>query len=166
MDYFDIVDKKDNVIGQVEYDEIYQENHIHRIVHVMVFDSEERMALQLRSKDKDFCPEHWSTAVAGYVQSGENFKEAATREMEDRLGISEDIDFLDKNFYQNCPHDGPSKFLGVFKAEYEGEFDQNLSEMEKVEYFTLDEIENMVNNGEKFHPELLFLLKNHFDIEA
>lgn len=37
-------------------------------------------------------------------------------------------------------------------------------ELLKVCFFSLEEIQKMVDKGEKFHPELLFLLKKHFGI--
>ena len=39
------------------------------------------------------------------------------------------------------------------------------AKVEKVEFFSLDKIQEMINDGEKFHPELLFLLEKHFEIK-
>ena len=54
--------------------------------------------------------------------------------------------------------DGPLKHVAVFEAVYEGAFAPDLAEVEEVGYFTRAQIGEMIRSGEKFHPELLFLL--------
>ncbi len=60
---------------------------------------------------------------------------------------------------------GHLKFLGSFTSIYNGEFKVNLKEVEKMQFFSLKEIQEMINQKEKFHPELLFLLEKHFGIK-
>lgn len=162
-EYLDIVNEKDEVIGKTSYAEIYAKLHNHRIVHVLLFNDKGEMALQLRSKHKKFCPQHWVTAVGGHVQSGESYEEAALREMEEEIGVQVPVEFLRKDRYE---WQGRSliKFLGTYKATYNGPFEINPEEVEKVEYFGIDEIKKMISAGEKFHPELLFLLKKEYGI--
>jgi len=120
------------------------------------------LALQLRSKKVSFCPLHWSTPVGGHVQSNENFEEAALREFEEELGLKTKIDFLRKDFYSDSR--GNKKFLVTFKTIFNGPFKPDKEVVEKVEFFSTDEIKKMIIHKEKFHPELLFLLKRHFKI--
>ncbi len=159
MEFLDIVDKDDKVIGKAPRNEIYEKKLMHRIVHILLFNQEGKMALQLRSEECSFCPLHWSTAVGGHVSSGESYEKAALREYKEELGTTSDITLLYKDFYDDAR--GLAKFLSTFKAIYEGEFKLE-SKVLKVEYFTIDEIKEMIEKGEKFHPELLFLLKKHF----
>ena len=121
------------------------------------------MALQLRSKDKSFCPGYWSTAVGGHVQSGETYEEAVLREFKEELGTKTEIIFAYKDLYNDSM--GLQKFLVTFKSVSNGPFKVNPKEVEKVEFFSLDKIQEMINDGEKFHPELLFLLEKHFEIK-
>lgn len=160
MEMMDIVDLNDEVVGEASRQEIYAKNLRHRIVHVLLFDKQGKMALQKRSSKVGFCPLHWSTAVGGHVQKGESYEQAANREYKEELGLTTDFNFMSKDFYQ--VEGRPDKFLVTFKAEFEGPFKLDPEEVEKVEFFTIDEIKTMVANGEKFHPELLFLLKKHF----
>ena len=120
------------------------------------------MALQLRSKYTEFCPLHWSTPVGGHVQSGESYEQAALREFKEELGTTTEIDFMYKDWYED--HRKLKKLLTTFKAVTNKSFDVNPAEVAKVEIFTLDKIREMIKSGEKFHPELLFLLRKHFDI--
>lgn len=160
MEILDIVNPYDEVIGKASRDEVYEKLLPHRIVHVLIFNDDKEMALQLRSKTVSFCPNHWSTAVGGHVQSGENYEEAAIREYEEELGIKSVLTFFDKVIYE--VENKPKKFLTIFTSTFNGPFSKNPSDVEKVEFFPLDTIRTMIKNGEKFHPELLFLLQKYF----
>lgn len=165
MEILDIVNEKDQVIGQASYRQIYKNLHTHRIVHILIFNKKGEMLLQLRSKNKSFCPLHWSTSVGGHVQAEETYKQAALRECQEELGKKIKIRFLYKDFYYHPKHNrGIKKFLAAFKAIDEGPFYKGIEEVKKFAFFTLKQIQLMIKKREKFHPELLFLLKKHFKI--
>ena len=160
MESLDIVDDQDQVIGSAERDEIYAKKLPHRIVHVLIFNSKGEMLLQKRSKTVSFAPSHWSTAVGGHVKSGESYGVAAEREFEEELGVVVPMSYGFKDIYDN--NAGLKKFIVTFTAEYEGPFEIDTDAVESVAFISLDEIRRMIAEGEKFHPELLFLLKNHY----
>ncbi len=160
MEILDIVDNKDKVMGTATRDEIYKKLLPHRIVHILIFNDKNEMALQLRSKSVSFCPLHWSTAVGGHVQSGESYEEGALREYEEELGIKSELTMLDKDIYEAVGK--PKKFLTTFTAQYNGPFAKDERDVEKVEFFPIEKIRQMVMEGEKFHPELLFILQKYF----
>ena len=159
MEILDIINEQDQVIGQMNHADIDKKLLPHRIVHVLIFDSKGNMLLQKRSAKKSFCPLHWSTAVGGHVQAGENYEEAALREFEEELGVKVPINFMFKTRYED-PR-GFFMLLGIFKVIYEGNFLLNSEEVESIDYFSHDELNIMLENGELFHPELKFLLKNY-----
>ena len=166
MEFQDIVNDKDEVIGKATRSDIYKNLLTHRIVHVLVFNSKEKMALQLRSAKASFCPLHWCTTAGGHVRSGETYEEAALREFEEEVGRKIEIKLAHKDLYINSRSgDILKKFLVTFVADFDGTFEVDREEVEKVEFFTLQEIQNMIERGEKFHPELLFLLRKHYGIK-
>ena len=58
---------------------------------------------------------------------------------------------------------GHKKFLTTFKAVDKGyRFSIDPHEVQRVEFVSLSDMQDMIAKGEKFHPELLFLLKKHF----
>ncbi len=162
MEYMDIVNDLDEVIGTAPLSEIYEKKHLHRIVHILIFNDQGEIALQMRSKEKSFCPLHWSTSVGGHVQAGESYEAAGLREMREEAGISAPLTFLGADRY-----DGPgglSKFFGTFRATHGGPFDVGQHEVDRIEFFPLAEVWEMMAQGEKINPELLFLLKKYCGI--
>lgn len=158
-EFLDIVDANDQVIGKATRDDIYKKSLCHRIVHVLIFDEQGNLALQLRSKKVSFCPSHWSTTVGGHVQTGESYEEGALREFKEELGTTNPLEFFSKDWYEA---NGLRKFLTTYKTVYSGPFNPNPDDVERVDFFSADEIKDMIDRGEKFHPELLFLLKKYF----
>jgi len=174
MEFIDVINEDDEVVGKAPKNEIYEKKLLHRIVHIFVFNDKGEMALQLQSINKKFCPQHWCTSAAGHVRSGETVEHAALRELEEEIGIRQKINFSYKDLYEyhssvlqgRYPaQNGLRKILVSFKTVFNGPFKINPFEVEKVEFFNLGEIQNMIDDGEKFHPELLFLLKKHFKIK-
>ncbi len=157
MEFLDIVNKKDEVIGNASKDEIYKKSLRHRTVHILIFNDKNEMALQLRSAGVSFCPNHWSTAVGGHVQSGESYEEAAMRECYEELGIKCKFEKFSKDYYE--AKGTPNKFLVTFKTIFNGPFNPDSDVVEKINFFTMEKIKKMAEDDEKLHPELLFLLK-------
>ncbi len=160
MEFLDLVDENDNVIGKASKDDIYKKSLRHRIVHVMIFNDKGEMALQLRSNEVSFCPNHWSTTVGGHVQSGESYEEAALREYAEELGAKSALEPVGKDVY--VAKGTPKKFLMTFKTNFNGPFNPDPKAVSRVDFFTMGRIMKMIKDGEKFHPELLFVLKKHF----
>lgn len=156
----DVVDYNDSIISQATRDEVYEKSLCHRIVHVLIFNDDGKMALQKRSKTVSFCPGYWSTAVGGHVQSGETYVDGAFREYEEELGMIGALEFFSKDLYE--AEGSPTKFVAAYKSNFNGPFEPNPEEVELVDFFTMDEIKDMITSEEKFHPELLFLLKKYF----
>ncbi|XOU94190.1 MAG: NUDIX hydrolase [Candidatus Kerfeldbacteria bacterium] len=162
MEYLDIIDKNNKVIGRASKEDIYAKKLKHRIVHALVFNNQNKMLLQQRGRNCNYLPMGWSTSVGGHVQSGESYKEAAIRETKEEIGITatpkliyQDIYRDPRNFY---------KHLETFKIIHNGPFITHPHEVEVVKFFTMDEIKKMIKSNELFHPELLFLLNKYYQI--
>ena len=111
MEFLDVVDENDKVVGKASKSEIYKKRLRHRIVHTMIFNSEGKLLLQKRSVNKSFCPSYWSTSVGDHVQSGETAEEGALREMEEEVGIKSALEFKWKDLYTDQKYEmGLQKF--------------------------------------------------------
>jgi len=160
MEFLDIVNENDEIIGVASKEDIYKKLLCHRIVHVLIFNNEGKMFLQKRSTTVSFCPDFWSTAVGGHVDTGETYHEAALREYHEELGITSALDIVGKDFY-TAPN-SPDKFLTTFKTIFNGPFYLNPNEVSGIIAFDIADIKNMIKHGEKFHPELLFILNKYY----
>jgi isopentenyldiphosphate isomerase len=60
---------------------------MHRSVHIYVFNRRGEVLLQLRSKDRDIQPGRWDTSEGGHLDAGEEYLQAARRELREELGV-------------------------------------------------------------------------------
>jgi isopentenyldiphosphate isomerase len=160
MEYLDVVNDEDEVVGKASRDKIYKNLLSHRIVHVLIFNSTGEMALQLRTKNMSHCPLHWSTSAGGHVKSGESYQEAAERELKEECGIDTNIEFMFKDRYIH--KDILTKFLSTFKTLYDQPLKMKNREVETIEFFSINKIKEMIRKGEKILPELKYIIDNHF----
>lgn len=158
----DLVDEEDRVIGTVMKSVAHAEGKRIRIVHVFIFDDQGRMAVQLRSMSVRFAPGHWVTAGSGHVASGETYEQAGVRELHEELGIKVPLTFEGTELYRD--EDGKEEYLGVMRGDYSGEFAIHPDDVERVAWFTIDEVQEMITRGEKIHPEFLFLLRQRLGL--
>jgi len=157
----DIVNENDEVIWTITKDEIYEWKHIHRVIHILVFNSEKKIALQLRSKDEKFLPWYVFASVCWHVSAWEHYEEWAYREMQEELWINTPLKFLWKQlYYDNEMH----KFQAVFEAEYDWKISHDVWEIEEIVYLSLSEIQQMISEWRKFQPELIHIFKTYYNI--
>jgi 8-oxo-dGTP pyrophosphatase MutT (NUDIX family) len=164
MEFIDVVDEHNQVIGQITKSELYEKKPNHRIVHVLIYNDRDEMALQLRSASVVFCPNHWVTTVGGHVQAGETAEAAAKREMMEEIGVDLPLAHLFDAEYRPPTLPGMIKFLTIYRATYNGPFRPDSNDVARVDFFALPAIMRMMARGEKFHPELQFLLDNMPDL--
>jgi 16S rRNA (adenine1518-N6/adenine1519-N6)-dimethyltransferase len=156
MEIHDVVDRDNVVTGRASRKEVYEKRLNHR----------GEMLLQLRGRDVSFMPHHWVTSAGGHVIAGETYEQAAARELKEELGVSGNLEFFCRDPYTYDGGDGRSiKFIEVFRTVIESGFVPNTREVERAEFFSMDEIRRMIARGEKFHPELSYILKKHFGFQ-
>jgi isopentenyl-diphosphate Delta-isomerase len=95
-EYFDVVDKNDNVVDRQLGRECVNRGLLHRAILVFVVNHRGEVYLQKRAHNVLFYPGHWSASVTGHVSSGETYLEAAKREVKEELGIDCELRELGK----------------------------------------------------------------------
>ncbi|ASJ71699.1 NUDIX hydrolase [Granulosicoccus antarcticus] len=95
IEWLDIVDENDKVVGKAPRDQVHREKHLHRSAHIALFNSEGQIFVQLRSMNKDNSAGLWDTSAAGHVDSGETYEACAVRELFEELGVQVSVDQLD-----------------------------------------------------------------------
>jgi isopentenyldiphosphate isomerase len=100
----DIVNERDEVIGQAERDEVHGVGLVCRLVYVCFYTADGKIILQKRSTTKKNDPGKLTTTVSGHVASSQSYLEAAVRETLEESGV------------EVTPSDLTS--LGVVRADY------------------------------------------------
>jgi len=84
---FDVVNERDEVIGQECRAEVHRLGLQHRAVHVLIFNQHGEVFLQKRSMTKDTFPGAWDSSAAGHLDRGESYDACALRELREELGL-------------------------------------------------------------------------------
>src|ERR1035438_2290189 len=145
MEFIDLIDENDNVIGVTDRTTAHATNQIHRVAAVYVFNSKGKLYVQVHKKSKG----RLDHSVGGHVSEGEDYATAAVREAKEELGIDQPLTYL-TTFYSvggSYRH-----MFGLFEcvANDDWEFVPN-DEVEEVIPMELNTIAQMMNdNPEKF----------------
>jgi isopentenyl-diphosphate delta-isomerase type 1 len=149
MEFFDVVDKDDNVIGEASREDCHEKGFIHRSVMFFVFDSQGRVLVTKRTQNKDFFPGYFSIVLGGHVQAGETYDEAVKREIEEEIGITTKP-FLISTFKKRIPEEKENvKVFGVVADE---KINLNEDELESGDFIKVSDLENMMES-QNFLPE-------------
>lgn len=145
VEMIDIVDKDDNVIGQMSDDEAVAGKGRFRMVHVMLVNDDDTMLVQWRKADKVLSPRMFTASAAGKVQAGESYEDAAKRELKEELGATRVKLKLMGEFKTKMANG--QLFAGVWNGEPKGWE----AEADALDYWNRDEAEYML----KRYPYLM-----------
>jgi isopentenyl-diphosphate delta-isomerase type 1 len=157
-EYLDVVDENDNIIGKATRSEVHSTGKIHRAVHVFVFNFKGELLLELRPLSKKQYPGQWCD-VCGHVGAGESYEEAAKKELKEEIGVECELrKFCDlRKRYKN-----DNENIRLFLCQCDGPFKINPKEVERIEFFGLEQIKKDVETGKKtLTPGTLLLFKEY-----
>jgi len=154
----DIVDENDNVIGQETKQNKFEKELISRNVGIFVKDSNGKYIIVKRAPAKKSFPNRLDLAACGNVKAGENYQQAAEREIKEELGFSCGARFLKKIFNE---HNENSKKVKYFTALFLGTCDENVRLNEELTHFEKMKLKELKEKTKK-EPELFcpFFLKD------
>lgn len=143
-DIFDVVDDFDRVVGQASRKEVHAMKWLHRAVHIFVFNRKGELFLQKRSLNKDSHPGKWDSSCSGHVDSGEDYRAAAARELKEELGLEIPRARLESLEYIRASPATDQEFVEVFKVSHEGPFQLNLEEISEGRFLKPDALKSAV----------------------
>ena len=142
----DLVNEKDEVIGEVWKSEAHNNPQIiHIEIAILLTDDKHRVLLQQRSKLKKLKPGYWTIASSGHIKKGEEPEIAAHRELFEELGFDTELKFVKKSFMQSA---NESRFFYHYFGKYnKRDFVLQIKEVEQVKYFNISEFLELEKTG-------------------
>jgi isopentenyldiphosphate isomerase len=136
---FDLVNERDEVIGQAPRREVHARGLWHRAIHVLVFNARGEVFLQKRSMLKDTAKGLWDSSSSGHVDTGEDYDACAVRELREEIGlvVAQPPERLFK--IDACKETG-WEFCWVYRSASEGPFVLHPEEIETGAWFTRDAV--------------------------
>lgn len=134
----DIVDKDDNVIGQMTEEEAIAGKGRFRMVHVILINDDDTLLVQWRKADKVLSPRTFTASAAGKVHAGESYEAAAVRELKEEIGASR-VTLKHMGDFKTKMANG-QLFAGVWNGEPKGWE----AEADAIDYWNRDEAEFML----------------------
>lgn len=151
----DIVDENDKVFGKATRKEAHVKGLLHRVVHIVIENSEGKILCLKRGPNVDTRPGYTSNC-AGHVISGSGYEETAKRELEEELGIKAPVEFEGKIMFNDKGH---NTIIGCFKAKHDGPFRIDKSELEGADFRDLKQIKKGIKMGEKYAPNFIKVIE-------
>lgn len=143
-----IVDEHDTPIKGASMDEAHTLGLIHRIAYVLVEDEQGNILLQKRSLHVAIYKDCWDVSASGHVDEGENYEQAARRELAEEIGLTgyelaELGGFYDEtNIDERCL----KRFCKVYKTQISQvtRLKPDAHEVSDVRWFSLGQIRQML----------------------
>jgi len=150
-----LVDDKDNPIGVMEKMEAHRKGALHRAFSIFIFNSTGELLLQQRASDKYHSGGKWTNTCCSHPRPGEETLDAATRRLQEEMGMSCDLTY-GFQFYYKAEFDN-----GLIEHEIDHVFfglsDSipvlNPSEVQNYQYKSLIDLKKDIQESpEKFTP--------------
>jgi isopentenyldiphosphate isomerase len=154
---FDVVNERDEVVGQQSRGEVHRLGLMHRAVHVLVFNAAGQIFLQKRSMKKDRQPGVWDSSASGHVDSGEDYDACAVRELREEIGLQL-TEAPPRLFKLAACAETDQEHVWVYCCQAEGPFRLDPDEIERGDWFAPAEVTRWIaDRPEDFASALLVI---------
>jgi len=154
---FDVVNRRDEVIGQASRADVHARGLMHRAAHVLLFNSRGEVFLQKRSLTKDKSPGLWDSSASGHVDSGEEYDACAVREVREELGLTP-TQPPQRLFKLSAGDETDQEHVWVYEGKAEGPFALNADEIECGEWVAPQEVtRRLAERPQEFSSAFAFL---------
>ncbi|HLX96041.1 MAG TPA: NUDIX domain-containing protein [Verrucomicrobiae bacterium] len=158
---FDVVNERDEVVGQNTRREVHACGLLHRAIHVLVFNTRGEIFLQKRSITKDREPGKWDSSSSGHVDSGEDYDACAIRELREELGLA--VQKTPERMFKIDACTGTDQeFVWIYRCAAEGPFRLHPDEIECGEWFAPEAVTRwMAGKPEDFASAFRLIWKKY-----
>ena len=157
MEYIDILNENGNKTGEKDTREnVHKLGLLHSEVAAFIYTNTGKVLLQKRKSNKATYAGVWSV-TGGHVLSGENNEDAIIREIKEELNLNiekEKVIFVTTYKSKKVKDDViNNKFFSIYNVEISEEQFYKIKiqkeELEDVKLFSIEEIESIINSGDK-----------------
>lgn len=143
MEYFDLVDEKDNVIGKIKETEKVKPSKL-RFINIILIDENKKIIVPKRSGNRRIFPNCYDFSVGGHVNSGESYEQAAYRELKEELNI-ENVKLIEVGYF-NPYKNNVDTFSKLYLLRYNKKIEEYDKEgITEIYYMTIDEINELIS---------------------
>ena len=153
----EVVDEDGTVVDVVTRREMRAGRLRHRTVFVLVQSTDGRVLVHQRSPDKDIWPGRWDMAVGGVVGAGEEWDDAARREVGEEIGVDAVPEPLDGGRLAVYEDDMVSLVGRRYRLVHDGPFTFADGEVVQARFVTREELDALLAEV-SFLPDSLELL--------
>jgi isopentenyl-diphosphate delta-isomerase type 1 len=154
---FDVVNERDEVVGQAPRREVHRTGLRHRAIHVFVFNARGDVFLQKRSTSKDSSPGLWDSSASGHLDCGEDYDACAVRELREEIGLEPDGTPRRLFKIEACAQTG-AEFVWLYECAGEGPFVLHPEEIERGDWFAPSTVTQWIaERPEEFAPAFVLL---------
>ncbi len=152
----DIVNEQNEVIGKSSRKEVHRKGHIHRALSVLVLNSKGQILLQKRSANKSVHPLSWDLSTSEHVLAGESYEDAGVRSVKEELGVELIVEKVTESTLQIRKYQIGEEIIHekeivlMLTGVHDGPFEVDANEVHSVKFFSAEEIEEMIKNGDDF----------------
>lgn len=151
-----MVDEADRPVGLATRAEVHQRGLFHRAVHILVFDPAGRLYLQKRAAAKDTWPGRWISSASGHVDPGEDYDQAARRELAEELGLALPLSLVGRLPASSATE---NEFTAVYRAVTDQPPQPNPEEIAEGRFFTPAAAWDLAQRPDLAVPSLAAILK-------
>lgn len=155
MEYFDLVDEKDNIIKKIKETEQVQPSKL-RFINIIIIDENKKIIVP---KNRRIFPNCYDFSVGGHVNSGESYEQAAYRELKEELNI-ENVKLIEIGYF-NPYKDNVDTFSKLYLLRYNNKIEEYDKEgITEIFYMTIDEIKKLIiKEPKKFKSDYEKMIK-------
>ena len=136
---FDVVNERDEVVGQNTRRAVHARGLWHRAVHVLVFNASGEVFLQKRSLKKDIAAGKWDSSASGHLDTGEDYDAGAVREVREEIGLDLAATGASRQLQRLFKIDARQasgwEFCWIYRCESDGPFVLHPDEIETGGWF-------------------------------
>ncbi len=155
---FNLIDEQGNIIGEETREKIHRKGLLHREIHVWLFNKKGEILFQRRGPNKDTFPNLLDASSGGHVDLDESYESAATRELDEELGIQTSFDNLiflgtrRSKSHDPITNNTNNSFKKIYAYQFEGgigDLKPEKGELTSLEFWSIEKLKHLTEADKK-----------------